>query len=97
MTSPAEGGYDIERSSVRVVLLDAAGAVLLFRTIDPAMPESGTWWELPGGGVEAGESAVDTAVREVLEDMFRTRPLYWPTSNTSPLRSVPASTSKVVT
>lgn len=68
MTQPAEGGYDVERSSVRVVLLDDDGAVLLFRTVDPAMPESGTWWELPGGGVEPGESVAETAVREVREE-----------------------------
>jgi 8-oxo-dGTP pyrophosphatase MutT (NUDIX family) len=60
--------YDVERSSVRVVLLDDGGRVLLFRTIDPTMPETGEWWELPGGGVEAGEGVVDTAVREVAEE-----------------------------
>jgi 8-oxo-dGTP pyrophosphatase MutT (NUDIX family) len=61
-------GYDVERSSVRVVLLDDAGRLLLFRTIDPTMPEIGEWWELPGGGVEAGETVVDTAVREIAEE-----------------------------
>ena len=68
MTAPAAGGYDVERSSVRVVLQDASGAVLLFRTVDPVMPESGTWWELPGGGVEDGESVAETAARELLEE-----------------------------
>jgi 8-oxo-dGTP pyrophosphatase MutT (NUDIX family) len=61
-------GYDIERSSVRVVLLDDDGRMLLFRTVDPTMPDLGEWWELPGGGVEAGESFVDTAVREIAEE-----------------------------
>ena len=61
-------GYDVERSSVRVVLLDDDGRMLLFRTIDPTMPAIGEWWELPGGGVEAGESVVDTAVREIAEE-----------------------------
>lgn len=61
-------GFDVERSSVRVVLRDDAGQVLLFRTIDPTMPETGAWWELPGGGVEAGEDVADTAVREIAEE-----------------------------
>jgi 8-oxo-dGTP pyrophosphatase MutT (NUDIX family) len=59
---------DRERTSVRVVLLDAVGRVLLFRTVDPEMPETGQWWELPGGGMEAGESVAQTAVREVAEE-----------------------------
>ena len=61
-------GYDVERSSVRVVLLDDDGLVLLFRTIDPTMPETGEWWELPGGGAEPGETVTDTAVREIAEE-----------------------------
>lgn len=65
---PADLAYDVERTSVRVVLLDADGRVLLFRTIDAQMPESGQWWELPGGGIEPGESVPETAVREVGEE-----------------------------
>jgi 8-oxo-dGTP pyrophosphatase MutT (NUDIX family) len=68
VTQPATGGHDVERTSVRVVLRDADGAVLLFRTVDPVMPETGTWWELPGGGVEDGESVTATAIREVREE-----------------------------
>ena len=61
-------GYDVERTSVRVVLLDAGGRVLLFHTIDPSMPETGRWHELPGGGMEPGESVEQTAVRELREE-----------------------------
>jgi 8-oxo-dGTP pyrophosphatase MutT (NUDIX family) len=61
-------GYDVERTSVRVVLLDDADRILLFRTVDPTMPELGEWWELPGGGVEPGESHAETAVREIREE-----------------------------
>jgi len=68
VTSPYTGAWDIERTSVRVVLLDANDHVLLFRTIDPVMPSTGEWWELPGGGVEAGETSADTAVREMFEE-----------------------------
>lgn len=60
--------YDVERTSVRVVLRDDAGSVLLFRTIDPTMPEIGEWWELPGGGVEGAESYAETASREIEEE-----------------------------
>jgi 8-oxo-dGTP pyrophosphatase MutT (NUDIX family) len=60
--------YDVERTSVRVVLLDAEGRVLLFHTSDPTMPEIGDWWELPGGGVEAGETYPETASREIAEE-----------------------------
>jgi 8-oxo-dGTP pyrophosphatase MutT (NUDIX family) len=60
--------YDVERTSVRVELLDDDGRVLLFRTLDPSMPEIGEWWELPGGGLEPGESYAETAVREIHEE-----------------------------
>ena len=60
--------FDVERSSVRVVLLDTDDRLLLFRTIDSTMPETGQWWELPGGGVEAGESPSATAAREIAEE-----------------------------
>ena len=68
-------GYDVERTSVRVVLLDADGRLLLFRTRDPSMPWIGEWWELPGGGMEPGEDVAATAVRELSEETgFVVRP-----------------------
>ena len=68
MADTAWPEFDVERSSVRVVLLDADGRVLLFRTVDVTMPEVGTWWELPGGGMEAGETPAQTAARELREE-----------------------------
>lgn len=56
------------RASVRVVALDERGQILLFRTRSPSYPELGQWWELPGGGIDPGESYVDTAVRELREE-----------------------------
>jgi 8-oxo-dGTP pyrophosphatase MutT (NUDIX family) len=44
------------------------GQVLLFHTHDPTYPELGTWWELPGGGIEPGEDHRATLVRELAEE-----------------------------
>lgn len=46
-----------------VVILDAAGRVLL------AEREDGAGWNLPGGGVDPGESPWDAARREVREEV----------------------------
>lgn len=58
----------IERRAVRLVVLDNAGLVLLFHTRDPEHPRLGTWWELPGGGLDPGETHLDAAVRELREE-----------------------------
>jgi 8-oxo-dGTP pyrophosphatase MutT (NUDIX family) len=68
---------------VRVVLHDAAGALLLVQTRDPARPGIPAWWELPGGGLHDGEDVVAAAVREIGEetglllDRAAFRPLPW--------------------
>ncbi len=59
--------YDLERHAVRVVLTDASGRVLLFHVLTPDETPDG-WWELPGGGVEPGETYLDTTVREIWEE-----------------------------
>jgi 8-oxo-dGTP pyrophosphatase MutT (NUDIX family) len=56
------------RSAVRLVVLDEHANVLLFHTRSPEYPELGTWWELPGGGLDPGESYVEAAVRELREE-----------------------------
>jgi 8-oxo-dGTP pyrophosphatase MutT (NUDIX family) len=68
MTVPPDLVPDVERTSVRVVVLDRSGRVLLFQTVDPLNAALGTWWELPGGGVEPGESVAVTAARELAEE-----------------------------
>jgi 8-oxo-dGTP pyrophosphatase MutT (NUDIX family) len=59
--------YDLERNAVRVVLTDASGRVLLFHALTPEETPDG-WWELPGGGIDPGESYLEAAVREIREE-----------------------------
>ena len=59
----------LRRQAARVVVLDRRGRTLLFRGGDPGRPEAGTWWFTPGGGLEAGETPVQAAVREVAEEV----------------------------
>lgn len=58
----------VERSAVRLVVLDGSGRVLLFHTRELLLPRFGTWWELPGGGIEPGETPGEAAVRELREE-----------------------------
>ena len=44
----------IKRLAARVLVIDPAGHVLLFRGFDPGRPGDGSWWLTPGGGVDAG-------------------------------------------
>lgn len=55
------------RSEGRVVLLDPDDRVLLIRVEDPAI-DTPRLWITPGGGVEAGESPREAAVRELFEE-----------------------------
>jgi 8-oxo-dGTP diphosphatase len=51
-----------------LVLVDAAGRVLLQQRDDDTGPEGYGRWALPGGGREGDESPRDTAVREIAEE-----------------------------
>jgi 8-oxo-dGTP pyrophosphatase MutT (NUDIX family) len=55
------------RRAARVILLDEADRVLLVRGHDVDQPER-SWWFTIGGGINAGESAMDAAIREVREE-----------------------------
>ncbi|WP_344213778.1 NUDIX hydrolase [Kribbella sancticallisti] len=53
---------------MRVVVLDADGRILLLRVHEPMHPEQGMCWELPGGGIDPGETYFDAAIRELREE-----------------------------
>ncbi|MCB0910614.1 MAG: NUDIX domain-containing protein [Propionibacteriaceae bacterium] len=54
------------RQAARVVITDSERVLLLADT-DPGLPGS-RWWVTPGGGIDAGESPLQAAVREVAEE-----------------------------
>ena len=63
------------RPTVRVLLVDAAGRVLLFR----GTTEDGrTFWFPAGGGIEPGETPHEAAVRELTEETGWTSPVLGP-------------------
>ena len=47
------------RPAVRGLVLDSDNCVLLVKLVFP----NGSWWVLPGGGIDAGESHVDALHR----------------------------------
>ncbi|WBB81939.1 NUDIX domain-containing protein [Micromonospora sp. WMMD882] len=55
------------RRAARVLLVDAAGRVLLFHGVDPARPGV-AYWFTPGGGLEPGEAPAAAAARELAEE-----------------------------
>lgn len=57
----------MNRVSARIVLIDNDDRVLLLRGSDPQLTDAGFWFT-PGGGVEADESLLDTAQRELAEE-----------------------------
>ena len=56
------------RRAARVVLLDSAKRVLLLRASDPSRRGAGSWWEIPGGGQDPGETSEIAAARELYEE-----------------------------
>lgn len=50
------------------MVLDPDDRVLLIRARDPFFAAKGEWLELPGGGMEPGESSAAAASREIAEE-----------------------------
>jgi 8-oxo-dGTP pyrophosphatase MutT (NUDIX family) len=64
----SDGGTYVRRSA-RVLLVDGAGRILLFRFYkDHELPELGHCWVTPGGGVNDGEPLAVAAARELREE-----------------------------
>jgi len=42
--------------------------VFLIRNGDPGDPSKPPWWEIPGGGIDPGETSAETALRELHEE-----------------------------
>jgi 8-oxo-dGTP pyrophosphatase MutT (NUDIX family) len=57
-----------ERLTARVVLLDAEGRILLLKGRLPSAPDGPSFWYTVGGGVEPGESLMEGAAREIVEE-----------------------------
>ncbi|WP_372434918.1 MULTISPECIES: NUDIX hydrolase [Cellulomonas] len=57
----------LHRRAARVILLDEHDRVLLVRGHDVDLPER-SWWFTVGGGIDAGETSRQAAVREVREE-----------------------------
>jgi 8-oxo-dGTP pyrophosphatase MutT (NUDIX family) len=56
----------VSRPSARIICLDDEGRILVLRWRDPF--DGSTKWEPPGGGIEAGETPLEAARRELIEE-----------------------------
>lgn len=60
--------WKIRRNVARVIPIDRDGRVLLISGRDPVDRRAEPWWEIPGGGIDPGESPADAALRELAEE-----------------------------
>lgn len=60
--------FVLRRRAVRAVCFDPEGRILLINSVDPADASKPAWWELPGGGIDPGESAEAACARELREE-----------------------------
>jgi 8-oxo-dGTP pyrophosphatase MutT (NUDIX family) len=60
--------FTLRRQAARVILFGPDGRVLMLRASDPVARHRGHWWEIPGGGIDPGETSTDAARRELREE-----------------------------
>jgi 8-oxo-dGTP diphosphatase len=61
--------FSVQRRSSRAILLDSTGRVLLIRFSATRDGTTFVFWATPGGGVEAGETDLEAAQREISEEL----------------------------
>jgi 8-oxo-dGTP diphosphatase len=76
-----EGAAPRERRTARVLLLDPENRILLMRGRLPGDPDAPRVWFTIGGGIEAGETVLQAAAREIVEETgladARLGPVVW--------------------
>lgn len=68
MGVPGGFGTGSRRRAARVVVLDPQNRLLLINATDPARRDGPGWWEVPGGGIDPGESSEEAVRRELWEE-----------------------------
>ena len=61
--------FVLRRQAARVICFDPHGRILMIRSHDPADRSKPAWWELPGGGIDPGETAEAACLRELHEEV----------------------------
>ncbi len=69
--------FVLRRQAARVILLGRNDAgesthIFLIQAIDPNDATKPPWWEIPGGGIDPGESSSHAAERELREEAGQT-------------------------